>query len=261
MAHTIAEPEPPAAPPRRPRRIRVLRAIGWASLIAGLFVLGFVVQQLVVTTWLADHNQQALTEQARSHFAEAEVKRVPRSQAGLVPPATPPPPPATPGDTATTTTAPPPEPTLLVESPPELHQAFAIIRIPKIEKLAKGWTVVEGVSLRDLKNGAGHMPKTPLPGQPGNAVISGHRTTHGAPFYDLDSLVPGDRIEVETAIGVHVYEVRERFVVSPFDLWVTNPRHGAWLTLTTCNPRFSSRQRLIVVAEMVDGPNMKVIYG
>jgi sortase A len=150
--------------------------------------------------------------------------------------------------------------TILVESQPEEGAAFAVIRIPKIEALEDGWAVVEGVGLRDLKNGAGHMPKTPLPGAPGNAVISGHRTTYGAPFHDVDVLVWGDIIEVDTALGTHTYEVRELKIVKPTDVWVTEPRDGSWLTLTTCHPKFSSRQRLIVFAELVDGPNYESIY-
>ena len=104
------------------------------------------------------------------------------------------------------------------------------------------------------------MPGTALPGQPGNAVISGHRTTYGRPFFDLDQLQPGDRIEIETAIGTHVYELREgSFIVAPTDVWVAEPRDGAWLTLTTCNPKFSARERLIVTAELVSGPNLEYV--
>jgi sortase A len=103
------------------------------------------------------------------------------------------------------------------------------------------------------------MPRTPLPGQPGNAVLSGHRTTYGKPFADLDLLEPGDQILVETAVGVSTYEVRESLIVAPTDTWVADPRNGAWLTLTTCHPRFSAAQRLIVHAEMVDGPNFAYV--
>jgi sortase A len=116
--------------------------------------------------------------------------------------------------------------------------------------------VFEGVSVDTLTKGPGHMPGTPVPGQPGNSVISGHRTTYGRPFFDFDQLGPGDRIELETAIGLHVYEVRESFVVEPTDVWVVDDRPGAWLTLTTCNPKFSARERLIITAELVQGPNL-----
>src|SRR5438552_9205647 len=47
---------------------------------------------------------------------------------------------------------------------------------------------VQGVALDDLAEGPGHYPGTPLPGRGGNVAIAGHRTTHGAPFWALDSL-------------------------------------------------------------------------
>lgn len=128
-----------------------------------------------------------------------------------------------------------------------------------VDKIGLDAVVFQGVDPATLRLGPGHMSHTPLPGQPGNAVISGHRTTYGAPFFDLDQLEPGDIIEVETAIGVHRYEVRESLVVTPNDWWVTEEREGAWLTLTTCHPKFSARQRLIVVAELVDGPNLDYV--
>ena len=130
------------------------------------------------------------------------------------------------------------------------------IRIPQIDLEA---VVFEGVTAPTLRNGPGHMPWTPLPGQPGNAVISGHRTTYGAPFYDLDLLEPGDEIEVDTVIGTHTYTVRETIIVTPTDVWVTEPREGAWLTLTTCHPKLSARERLIVFAELTAGPNLEYV--
>ena len=89
-------------------------------------------------------------------------------------------------------------------------------------------------------------------------MISGHRTNYGRPFFNLDQLEPGDRIELETAIGIHVYVVRDSFVVKPTDVSVTENREGSWLTMTTCNPKFSARERLIITAELVEGPN--VVY-
>ena len=133
---------------------------------------------------------------------------------------------------------------------------IAEFRIPDIDLDA---VVFEGVTPETLRNGPGHMPWTPIPGQPGNAVISGHRTTYGAPFYDLDLLEPGDEIEVDTAIGTHVYTVRETVIVTPTDVWVTDPRPGAWLTLTTCHPKLSARERLIVFAELTEGPNLEYV--
>jgi len=142
------------------------------------------------------------------------------------------------------------------EEAPEENTEFARIVVPKLRLDA---VVFEGVTGETLAQGPGHMPATPLPGQPGNAVISGHRTTHGRPFYDFDLLEPGDRIEVETSIGTHVYVVRESLIVAPTDIWVTDDRAGGWLTLTTCHPKFSARERLIISAEMVEGPNLDYI--
>jgi sortase A len=136
-------------------------------------------------------------------------------------------------------------------------EPFAFLTIPSIG--LDRVVVYEGVSRDDLKKGPGHMGSTALPGQPGNAVISGHRTTHGRPFFDFDLLEIGDRVEVETSVGTHVYEIREIQVVQPTDVWVTNPRPGGWLTMTTCNPKFSARERLVVWAEMVGGPNLEYI--
>ena len=90
-------------------------------------------------------------------------------------------------------------------------EPFARLIIDRIELDA---VIFEGVDRTTLKSGPGHMPGTPLPGQPGNAVISGHRTTYGRPFYDLDQLVVGDEIEVETALGISTYAVRDILIVA-----------------------------------------------
>lgn len=240
--------------------VRVVRFIGWTSVWLGLFLLGFVAHQLFVTTFFAQQNNAVLEVEAEEYFVTAEITEVP-----YVAPNTPGV--SDPGDDPTDPGSPDsegpvePQATLLVESTPPEHEAFAIIRIPSVERLRDGWAVVEGVKRSDLKNGAGHMTSTPLPGQPGNAVISGHRTTYGAPFHELDELVPGHVIEVETGLGVHTYEVRETIIVRPTEIWVTEQREGAWLTLTTCHPKFSARQRLVVFAELVEGPNAEAING
>ena len=112
--------------------------------------------------------------------------------------------------------------------------------------------VVEGTTDTDLSKGPGHYVGTAMPGQAGNVAIAGHRTTHGAPFNRLGAVVPGDRIVLTTTSG-------ERFtyvvsgapqVVSPHDVAVLNYYGDNRITLTTCNPEFSSSQRLIVVGEL-----------
>ncbi len=258
MTDTITSPEvePASAPFAGGRGMRVVHNLGWTFIYLGALTLGFVVHQLYVTTWFAQQNQSELAIERIEQWADTEISEVvvvPNTEnvdeAGIVSGAT-----GQIGDGIRS------EPLVLqVESAPDNGAAFALIRIPKIDSLREGWNVVEGVSTRDLRNGAGHMPNTALPGQPGNAVISGHRTTYGQPFRELDALDPGDRIEVDTALGTHIYEVREIWIVAPTEVWVADPREGAWLTLTTCNPEFSARERLVISAELVFGPNAEVI--
>ena len=221
----------------------------------GGLLLAFLAYQLVVTNALTARSQQSaqseLTQYIQAAAAQVEV-------ADTLP--LPPEPPdeddptLPQSSTSTSTTLPASVDAVhYVEPTPDEGTAFGTIEIPVIE-LDK--VIFEGVDRSTLKKGPGHMPWTPLPGQPGNAVISGHRTTYGAPFFNLDAVSVGDEIIVETALGRHVYEVREILIVKPTDVWVTDPKRGAWLTLTTCNPRYSARERLIVQAELVEGPNL-----
>jgi len=110
--------------------------------------------------------------------------------------------------------------------------------------------VVAGVSRKDLQRGPGHFPDTPLPGQLGNVGIAGHRTTYGAPFGRLDELKVGDVIEITTFTGDFRYVVTEQLIVKPSDTYVVGPSPDAVLTLTTCNPKYSARQRLVIKAAL-----------
>ncbi|MEN9645874.1 MAG: hypothetical protein RL238_2543 [Actinomycetota bacterium] len=124
----------------------------------------------------------------------------------------------------------------------------------KIPSIGLDWTVVEGVGVPDLKKGPGHFPETPLPGQLGNAAIAGHRTTYGQPFFNLDKVQPGDLIEVDTLAGKFVYRVDGSTVVSPAEYASVIPTvdpDTATLTLATCTPAYTARQRLIVKATLV----------
>jgi sortase A len=265
MSDTVQRdlPETRAPAPRRSPLTRIVRAVGWTSIGLGLFLLGFLFHQLFVTTFFAQRANVALEAEAVEYFDEAEITQVPYVPTRTVDPSAPEGSVDLGGPTGPDQpSSGPDEPAFIfVEGQPARGQAFAILTIPKIDKLKDGWTIVEGVARSQLKTGTGHYPATPLPGQPGNAAIAGHRTTYGAPFYDFEVLVAGDTIEVETALGLSIYEVRETVIVRPTEIWVTQDRPGAWLTLTTCHPKLSSRQRLVVFAEMVSGPNYETIYG
>jgi sortase A len=126
--------------------------------------------------------------------------------------------------------------------------------------------VVEGVGTEELRKGPGHFPscrrgfERPLctdldevwPGELGRTIVSGHRTTYGAPFYNIDRLKPGDDIIAETQWGDFTYEVTDKEVVPPDSTDIANPAASTFaeIVLTTCNPRFSAAERLIVYARM-----------
>ncbi|WP_436794519.1 class E sortase [Actinospongicola halichondriae] len=144
---------------------------------------------------------------------------------------------------------------------PELRDAYlnrsvaegdSLTRI-KIPRIGVDTVVVEGTTASALRAGAGHYPATPLPCEVGNVAIAGHRTTYGRPFHDLDQLQPGDRVTLETPVGECTYEVDiDPFIVMPNQTEVVdNTPDSASLTLTTCHPKGSARERLILKATMV----------
>lgn len=207
---------------------RVVGGVGRTLIAAGTLILLFVAYQLWGTGLAEARSQKDLKESFRTAHPSVVTSTTATSA---------------PGVTTSTTfpDAPPPPPT---------GEAVAIIRIPKI---GVDKAVVQGVGLPDLKKGPGHYPQTPMPGQAGNAAIAGHRTTYGAPFFHLDELNPGDKIFVTTAQGAFEYHVRNTRAVKPTELSVLDPTSDNRLTLTTCNPRYSASQRLVVVSDLI-GP-------
>jgi sortase A len=88
------------------------------------------------------------------------------------------------------------------------------------------------------------------PGQPYTIAIAGHRTTHTRPFWSLDLLIKGDRIVMVSRSVRHVYIVTGSRVVSPSDWSIAKEQGRERVILTTCTPRFSARQRLVVFARV-----------
>lgn len=198
---------------------RWLSAVGAALTGTGVLILLFVAYQLWGTGLYTARAQSDLKASFRAKVAA---------------------PPPSPSTTSTTAiTAPPP--------PPPSGDAVAMVRIPKI---GVDRAVVEGVSPADLRKGPGHYPATPMPGERGNAAIAGHRTTYGAPFNRLDELQNGDEIDVTTLTGNYTYRVIEQKIVRPDQVEVLDPTPDARLTLTTCHPKYSAKQRLVVVATL-----------
>ncbi|MDQ1445978.1 MAG: sortase [Acidimicrobiaceae bacterium] len=156
---------------------------------------------------------------------------------------------------------------------PELKQRYrnkslqvgdSLTRI-KIPKIGVDVVVVEGTTPAALRAGAGHYPDTALPCEEGNVGIAGHRTTYGKPFTNIDRLAPGDTVILETPVGACTYEVDKplagrtvaagsaaAFVVLPSDRTVVAETPGARnLTLTSCHPKGSAKQRIVIRAHLV----------
>ncbi len=203
----------------------LLRGLGQVLITLGLVVLLFCVYELKITNIYTGQQQSALSDDLRDRWAE------PRP---AVRPGTPP-----------------------TVKPVALGEGLAVLRVPR---LGTDWSkvVLEGVGVPDLKRGPGHYPGTALPGQVGNVVVSGHRTTYGAPFQDLDRVRVGDALVLETRTGWFTYRATGTLIVKPTAIEVTYPVPGRpgvapeqrLLTLTTCNPKYSAKQRLVLQARL-----------
>ncbi len=215
---------------------RVMRGIGYLFLAAGAVVLLYLAYSLLFTNLQTEAEQSELLEDWQLQVGPVDGTGEPAAVAAPAP-APPPPGPVDPGDALA----------VLQFARPGSSEALVS---------AEPLFVVAGVGIGDLQRGPGHYPSTAGPGQPGNFAVAGHRTTYGAPFYHLDQLAAGDEILVTDRSGVrYTYRVVDERVVAPSDGSVLgeNPLGSGRpvLTLTTCHPRFSNAQRLIVFAELI----------
>jgi sortase A len=199
---------------RRRRRGRVLRITGLVLILAGLAVGGYVWWIL----WGTGLTTRAAQNDLRPRFEE-RIATTPAAEA----------------------------PARTVNVP---GAAVAILRIPKIEL---DYVVVEGTDTESLKKGPGHYSWTSYPWEDtGRVAIAGHRTTYGSPFWSLDELKPGDRIVLATEFGIFNYRVTESRIILPSQAAVLNETRNPTLVLTTCNPRFSAAERLVILAQRVE---------
>lgn len=205
----------------------LIRSVGELCITAGLVVLLFVAYELWGT---------GTYTQAQQHKLGDELTRSWNSSAGKV-----------------------------TAERIRLGHGIALIRIPRLGKKFR-YVVVEGVSIADLRKGPGHYPGTAMPGQIGNFVVSGHRTTYLAPFNKLGELRRGDQILIDTRTSQYIYKVTSMKVVDPTDVSVAapvpeHPRANPTkrlITMTTCNPKYSAAQRLIVFGRLVSArPRVK----
>ncbi len=136
--------------------------------------------------------------------------------------------------------------------PIELGTAVAALDVPKID-IHK--IVVEGAGAEPLKKGPGVTSNSVLPGQQGQTIIVGRRTTYGAPFRHIDALQKGDEVHTTTPFGKFTYKVRETRTVDPGSATNLSEARGSLLMLVTSDPPDSGGAALVVVAELAGDPS------
>jgi sortase A len=125
------------------------------------------------------------------------------------------------------------------------------VRIPSI---GVDEEVRSGISLSVIDQGVAHWAGTSAPGESGNVVLAGHRSTYTRPFEDLDHLEVGDLVYLEDGDGFEVmYRVSDSFIVAPEDIWISYDLGKPMVTMFACHPKGSAKQRIVVQAELVAG--------
>ena len=166
------------------------------------------------------------------------------------------------------------EPPTMAE-PPHLT-TFATMYVPRWG-LDYVRPISQGTSKSDVLDvlGIGHYEGTAMPGGIGNFSVAGHRTTYGKPFNRIVELRVGDPRVVQTETAWYVYRVSSTEIVLPHQVEVLAPVPGqpgvepteAMMTMTTCHPMYSARERYIVHAtldywmESADGPPVELSGG
>ena len=239
--------------PREPRDWRwAVGGAGRLLISIGVLMFAFVGYQLWGTGIQTAQAQNRLADEFAAELAAITPRTTAAPTTTVAPTTTTTVAGAVPVAPAPTTT--PPQTTTTQPLPligrPTLGDVVAHLAIPSIglDKM-----ILEGIRPTDLQDGPGHFPETPLPGQFGNAAIAGHRTTHGQPFFRIDEIEVGDEVIVTTLAGRYVYVMTGRQIVSPNDYASVIPTLDpsvSTLTLTSCDPKFSAKNRIVISAQI-----------
>lgn len=236
-------------PMRRPRRQRatVVGVLGELFLTAGVLVLLFLGWQVWLNDIIVGAEQTAAADDLAEQWDSGEASTPTET------PAATPAPTETPAPDAIPVPVDPGEP--VVAARPAASESFANLIIPRLGADYRR-PIAEGVGLDVLNNrktGVGHYPETQMPGEVGNFAIAAHRTTYGASFHDINTLLVGDNIYVETVDGWYQYVYRGTEYVRPTGVGVLDPvpqvagvaSTDRIITMTSCHPYFSSAERII----------------
>lgn len=141
-----------------------------------------------------------------------------------------------------------PEPKIII---PKIN-----LEVPVVYQLG---TTEEKAIQEALEEGVVHYASTPNPGEMGIAVIVGHSSNnilnqgkYKFAFVLLKRLEPEDTFYIHKDGIRYTYKVFEKRVVSPTDISVLDPHpRGNTITLITCDPPGTSKNRLIIVADQI----------
>jgi len=216
---------------RRTRRVSVVGVLGEILITAGVFVLLFLGWQI----WLNDIIEGAAQDTQAQKLSQSW------KQSAAAP-------------TGKATAAPDTDATPVVATAPGNAQTFGILYVPRF---GATWErpIAQGVGVADVldKIGVGHYPGTAMPGQVGNFAIAAHRHAYGGGFENLHTLHVGDHVYIGTKDGWYEYTFRDIQYVQPTQVAVIDPVPmepgvapvNRILTMTTCNPFFSTAERMI----------------
>lgn len=132
-------------------------------------------------------------------------------------------------------------------------QPGGLVGMLDVPRLELSTPVIEGDDMTTLKRAVGHLPDTPMPWDPGNSAIAGHRDGLFRPLKDVKI---GDEIRFRTTREELRYRVSQTTIVKPDDLSVLEPQaDDSTLTLITCYPFYyvgTAPKRFIVHARRVE---------
>lgn len=250
-SHSVTGDSPAAAGGRTEDTAwrKAMRGVGQTLITLGVVVLLFIVYEAFITDIFTAQKQEQLSEDLQKEWKDSPTVG---------------------------------QETNFADVP--VGDAFAVMRVPAFGA-DYAQVVVQGTTNEALEKGPGHYSDTAGPGEVGNFSIAGHRVGKGSPFLNLDRLKPGDPIVFETQANWYVYRVignkdsgdytdpafggiKGQFVTNPEDYAVIAPVPGdesatptqRLLTLTTCHPKFSAAERMIIHAYLDGEPLSKTQY-
>lgn len=145
----------------------------------------------------------------------------------------------------------------------DLHQLPVIENKPippgnrlVIPSIGTDMDIMEGKDQKVLdRGGIWHIPDTSSPDKQGNTVLSGHRWQYLPPssrtLYLLDKVKIGEPIIVYWQGKEYDYRVTDRKIVTPDQTEILNNTTEPQLTIYTCTPLFSTKQRLVLIASLI----------